>query len=372
MNFSYWENKHLISSPDFTIVGAGITGLTTAIFIKEKYPNKKVVILERGMTSWGASSKNAGFACFGSLSEIVSDMEERGLEETISLVEKRWKGLHELKNLLGEKALDLQNNGGYELFTEDQSELYKKSLALREELNSHLSGIIGQHVFQITENHFGFKGIQGIIKNEFESQIDTGLMMKNLTKLTTERGIQLLYGAEVSNFAELPNKVEIELCGGMKFETDQLLLCVNGFAKELISEEVNPARAQVVITKPIENLKIKGTFHLEEGYYYFRNIDDRILFGGGRNLDFEGETTTEMENTELILDHLNFLLKEVILPDQKFEVDYHWAGIMGVGASKTPIIKKVSDRVYTGVRLGGMGVAIGTLVGKELAEIVEC
>ena len=64
----------------------------------------------------------------------------------------------------------------------------------------------------------------------------------------------------------------------------------------LTNNQVKPARAQVLITKPIENLDIKGTFHLDKGYYYFRNIENRILFGGGRNLDFEGETTTEFNS----------------------------------------------------------------------------
>ena len=31
----------------------------------------------------------------------------------------------------------------------------------------------------------------------------------------------------------------------------------------------------------MKNLKIKGSFHYEKGYYYFRNIDNRILLGGG-------------------------------------------------------------------------------------------
>ena len=55
----------------------------------------------------------------------------------------------------------------------------------------------------------------------------------------------------------------------------------------------------MLITKPIKNLHIKGTFHLDKGYYYFRNIDDRILFGGGRNLDFKTEETTEFGQTEI-------------------------------------------------------------------------
>ena len=51
---------------------------------------------------------------------------------------------------------------------------------------------------------------------------------------------------------------------------------------------------------------------LNLGFYYFRNIDDRILFGGGRNLDFKTEETTEMNQTELVQNKLEELLKTTI------------------------------------------------------------
>jgi hypothetical protein len=52
---------------------------------------------------------------------------------------------------------------------------------------------------------------------------------------------------------------------------------------------------------------------LDRGYYYFRNIGDRILLGGGRNLDFDVENTTEFAQTEIVQNKLEELLKEVIL-----------------------------------------------------------
>jgi glycine/D-amino acid oxidase-like deaminating enzyme len=148
------------------------------------------------------------------------------------------------------------------------------------------------------------------------------------------------------------------------------LFATNGFAGKLTNGSVKPARAQVLITKPIPNLDIKGTFHLDKGYYYFRNIGDRILFGGGRNLDFEGETTTEFGQTEIIQNRLEQLLKEVILPNRNFEIEHRWSGIMGLGNQKNPIVQQLSEHVYCGVRLGGMGVAIGSLIGVELADLV--
>ena len=133
---------------------------------------------------------------------------------------------------------------------------------------------------------------------------------------------------------------------------------------------VKPARAQVLITKPIKDLHIKGTFHLNKGYYYFRNIDNRILFGGGRNLDFKGEETSEFGQTERIQNKLEDVLRTTILPETPFEIDHRWSGIMGVGNQKKAIVKQVSNNVFCGVRLGGMGVAIGSLVGQELAELI--
>ena len=139
----------------------------------------------------------------------------------------------------------------------------------------------------------------------------------------------------------------------------------------MTNNQVKPARAQVLITNPIPDLDIKGTFHLDQGYYYFRNIDNRILLGGGRNLDFKGETTTELGQTELIQNRLETLLKEVILPRTEFTVAHRWSGIMGMGSSKRPIVEQLSTHVYCGVRLGGMGVAIGSLIGQELADLVK-
>jgi len=159
---------------------------------------------------------------------------------------------------------------------------------------------------------------------------------------------------------------------GFSYETKKLLIATNGFANQLLPElKVTPARAQVLITKPIKNLKIKGTFHLEEGYYYFRNIDDRLLLGGGRNLAFKEETTTELKTTQLIQNKLEALLKTTILPNQPVEIEHRWAGIMGVGMIKHPIVKQISNSVYCGVRMGGMGVAIGSIIGEQLGDLIE-
>jgi glycine/D-amino acid oxidase-like deaminating enzyme len=165
---------------------------------------------------------------------------------------------------------------------------------------------------------------------------------------------------------------EIRTTAGFSFKAKHIVVTTNGFAKTLLPElNVEPARAQVLVTEPIPGLKLKGTFHYDKGYYYFRNIGNRVLFGGGRNMDFSGENTVEMSQTPLIQGKLEQLLSEMIVPYSEVKIDLRWSGIMGVGQERNPIVKKLSDHLYCGVRMGGMGVAIGSLVGKEIAEMIS-
>lgn len=370
MNFSYWELKNWFSGIDYTIVGSGIVGLHCAISLKERFPEKKILILEKGILPQGASTKNAGFACFGSMSEIIDDLKTHSEDEVIQLVQKRWQGLQLLRKNLGDTAIDFKPFGGYEIFLKDTESWYNECLQKIPFVNEILKPIFKTEVFNKEVDRFDFKHVEEyLIFNPFEAQIDTGKMMNALLQKAVAMGVMILNQVEVLGYADSVDKVDVST-KDFNFKTKKLLFATNGFASKITNNAVKPARAQVLITEPIENLDIKGTFHIDKGYYYFRNIDNRILLGGGRNLDFESETTTEFGLTEIIQNRLEVLLKEVILPHYDVKIEHRWSGIMGMGSSKRPIVEQISNNVYCGVRLGGMGVAIGSLIGKELADLV--
>ncbi|MGM5469088.1 NAD(P)/FAD-dependent oxidoreductase [Flavobacteriaceae bacterium LMO-SS05] len=371
MNLSYWEIKSWFTNVDYTIVGSGIVGLNCALDLKERFPKANILVLERGMLPQGASTKNAGFACFGSLSEIIEDLNSHTEDEVLQLIEKRVNGLQILRTMLGDKAINYQQFGGYELFDKNDETLFETCLSKRETINSLLKPIFHNEVFLFKPNQLQFQNINNqYVYNQFEGQIDTGKMMETLLLKVQSKGIKILNNINVESFSENKGSVTVKT-DHFEFNTSKLLIATNGFARQLLEEEVKPARAQVLITKPIKNLHLKGTFHLDKGFYYFRNIDDRILFGGGRNLDFKAEETTDMSLTERIQNKLEDLLKTIILPTTPFEIDHRWSGIMGVGNQKKAIVKQISNHVFCGVRLGGMGVAIGSLIGQELSRLID-
>ena len=371
INYSYWELKQYFTEFDLIVIGAGIVGLSSAISFINKNKKAKILILERGLLPNGASTKNAGFACFGSSSELLDDLSKNNSETVWETVLMRWQGLQILRKRLGDKGIDLNLWGGYELFDSKENKI--KSLEKIQELNKEIYQHLGlKNCFsEYPKNNFGFKNTKGIILNKYEGQIDTGLMMQNLLLLAQKKGITVLNNIEIKAINDLGGKVELKSINGV-FKAKKVVVATNGFANELLKiNNINPARAQVLITKPISQLKIKGTFHYQEGYYYFRNIKNRLLFGGGRNINLKKEATSEIGLNSKIQNHLEYLLKTMILPNTAFEIEHRWSGIMGVGNEKKPIIKPITNNVIAAVRMGGMGIAIGSKVGEIVAKILK-
>jgi glycine/D-amino acid oxidase-like deaminating enzyme len=244
-----------------------------------------------------------------------------------------------------------------------------------DDFNKSLQTITGlQNVYRDATDKiskFGLGNIRHMIENSGDGQIDTGLMMHSLIAFTKNLGIEILNGIQVNSIKAENNSVTLISENCDKIEANAVIITTNGFARQFLPNlEVEPARAQVLVTKPVEGLQLKGSFHYDHGYYYFRNIGNRILFGGARNLDFEEENTMDFSLTSKIQNRLDELLTTMIAPGRNPEVEMRWSGIMGIGPKKSPIVEKVSERIYCAVRMGGMGVALGSLVGEDAAKMV--
>lgn len=372
-SLSFWEKQVILEDIDFLVVGAGIVGTATAFELRKLHPSAKIVLIERGYLSTGASTKNAGFACFGSVTELLDDLQQQSESSVWETVAMRYEGLQKLRERFSDKSIDYQQNGSWDLIHTKQNEAATNALQKIDFLNDQIFKITGKNAcFTYNKNlaeKYGFQSIVGGFHNRLEGAIDTGKLLVQSTKLLNEMGIICLYGVALNTFESHADGVILQTNYG-EIKTKKMAITVNGFAQELLGiSTVQPARAQVIVTNELTDLSFDSTFHYDCGYYYFRNVGKRILLGGGRNLDFKGETTTKFEQTSQIFSALTNLLKEVIIPNQPFSIDYQWSGIMGVGSEKKPIIEKKLNYVV-GVRMGGMGIAIGSKVGEELARLL--
>jgi gamma-glutamylputrescine oxidase len=373
---SYWEQQSF-TAYDHVIVGSGIVGVSTAIELKQKFPDDRVLILERGLLPTGATTRNAGFACTGSVTELLEDLKTISDAELVEIFTLRRNGLNKLRNRFTDEQIGYASNGGYELLREEELYALDKIPYLNKLLEPITEGLaFGAVTGKIGDFGFDDRQVKGMIENVGEGELNSGRLMRSLLELARKLGIEMSTGAEAISFEEHGSKVAVLVKDGFRnaewtVETGRLFICTNAFTKKLLpGADVIPGRGQVVVTSPIKDLKFKGTFHLDKGYYYFREIDGRVLLGGGRNMDFEGETTTKFETTELIQNDLERKLRELIIPNTEFTIEHRWAGIMAFGVEKGPIIKAFSDRVFGAFRMSGMGVAIGTEVAERIVGLV--
>lgn len=365
---SFWEYESFYAY-DVIIVGGGITGLSSAVSLKEMNSSIKILVLERGLFPQGASTKNAGFACFGSLTEIQADIQSMGLQQSMDLVAQRFKGLQKLRERFGDLTLGYHPYGGYELLDATN----QKVLHHIDQINEHLHHTLGRQVF---EDHtgkmkkFGFntQRFTRMLFNPHEGQLDTGKTMSALIDKAGQLGVKMVTGAWVKDIQGTQVQVRIE-GETTTFEAKKIVVASNGFARQLLPQlEVVPGRGQVIVTSPIENLPFMGTFHMDQGYFYFRNVGNRVLFGGGRNLAIEQEQTYDFGINPKINQALKSILKSDILPQFKYDITHEWSGIMAFGDNKTPIMQWISPEVYVAVKLSGMGMALGSYLGEKVAK----
>ncbi len=218
----------------------------------------------------------------------------------------------------------------------------------------------------------GFEGFDHLIENKLEGGLHSGKLVQALLQKVQSMGVQVLTNIEVKSFQQKNNTVLIETNQHFNLSATQLLLCTNAFTKELLPDaDIIPNRGQVLVTDEIEGLAIKGTFHFERGYYYFRNLGNRLLLGGGRNKAFAEEETTTMTTTAVIQNELESFIKRHLLPDTSFTITDRWSGIMAMGSEKMPIVKAIDKNVFCCVRMSGMGVALAPVVAEQVATLMS-
>lgn len=364
---SFWENS-VIDNCDIAIVGAGLSGLWTAYELIKRNKHLKISIFERDTLGLGASNRNAGFACFGTIGEIVADSKKSNFQEALHCAHQRKYGLKKIFQLQNTYELDFdwEPTGGYEFL--DNKE-YNELIPYISEINiSFKENIYSPGIDHKWNNKTS--GFYGYIKNNLEGGINAAKLVQGLKAVVQSLGVKIFSGINVISsengklFAKNNNR-------DFEIKTNITIIATNAFSKELIpNSPIVPARGQVLL---MHNVSIPhGTFHAHEGFYYFRSIgENTLLIGGGRHTDLQTEQSLHFEENKNITEHLIDFAKNK-LGITNFNPDMKWQGIMGFSEDKTPIIQQVIPNVWHIHVCNGMGVAMAPTVAEELSrKLVE-
>ncbi len=369
---SLWEQETVFKQYDFAIIGGGLVGLWCAVALQQKYAKAKILLLEKSVVPTGASTRNAGFACFGSPTEMIFDAKAMGEEKMWLIVEMRFKGIDKIRKILGDAAIDFDACGGFECLATAEAMEVNKHLPW---LNEGMKTITGRsESFTWCDHKLGVLGLTGferIIENKLEGGLHSGQLVKALAKKAVAAGVTILYGIAVTDTTDLGNRFVISAANGHFFNANKLIYCTNAFTNSLVKEaNVTPARGQIIVTNVISNLSLRGTFHYNQGLYYFRNVGNRVLLGGARNQALDQERTTDLNTTTIIQNELERFLAEHILKGKDYDITHRWSGIMGFTHNKEPQIQPIGNNALAVIACNGMGVALSPIIAERVAAML--
>lgn len=373
-NLSIWETETFYAPQDIIIVGAGLMGLWSALELKKRKRKLRITILERNTTPLGASTRNAGFACFGSPTELLHDADTIGPDAMLAVVEMRYRGIEKIRSHFTDAQTGFDLCGGYECVNKNYTH-WNKLDEKTDWLNSLLKQITGnEKIFQRADtklSKLGMRGFDALIENRSEAALHSGKLVQALTQKVQAAGVTILYGIEVSAWKKIAALINLKTHQQINLQAKQLLFCTNAYTHTLLPElSIKPARGQVIVTSPIDGLALKGTFHFDEGFYYWRNLGNRVLIGGARNSVFDEEATLDLSGSEVVKQALEYFLKEHLHPDYQYTIEHHWSGIMGFTADKKPYVGRVSEQVFAAIACNGMGVALTPVIAEQTADLL--
>ncbi len=376
---SIWIKETYYRETDVLIAGGGLMGLWTAYELLKRKPGIRVTICERLSIPALASTRNAGFACFGSPSEVWHDIGLMGEEAVWEVVEMRFRGISKIRQVLGDVAIGFEASGGYELFGEDEN---WKGKALQEKLDllnlgfKKITGVEKMYTDRSAEMiAMGLKGFSAMAGNNVEGGLHSGKMVMALQQMVRQMGAVYLEGhtVEYDDNPDLKYIKDMATGNRIGINAPLLLWATNAWLGNLagLNDEVKPARGQVLLSPTIPGLTLRGTFHFDEGFYYFRNLDNRLLLGGARNAAFEEEESFSDIPTGKIRDVLNAFIG-AHLPQVAHLLHQpgwmHWAGIMGMSQTKMPFVKEIAPGQWAALACNGMGVALTPKVAELAAQ----
>ena len=357
MSASYWERTAWRDPHDLVIVGAGITGSAAAWYYLRANPGASVVLLERSAHPSGASTRNAGFTCVGTVGEGLDDLANESEDEVVDRIRRRYEGLKLLQGELTAQETGHRMTGGHELFSDESD--FERCAAEIPRFNRYLKEITGESEVYKAVRANGKPAISIAI----EGHLHSGKLMQALHRKVREAGGRVQWGMPVASV----ETGEVCLHSGEGITARNILVATNGFTGGIPGMPVvHPARGLVLVVQGAGIDRWTGSWHAERGFTYWRDVEGGLLIGGGRHLDIPGERTMEAGVNPVIRDYLWTFLHETLGVSVETVTD-QWNGVMGFPEGrKTPHMTQVKPGVWLAAGLSGMGVALGLGLGRDV------
>jgi len=358
------------ASTDVCVIGAGYTGLSTAIHLREQ--GYSVTVLEANKVGWGASGRNGGHVGTGQRAD-QEDLEKLvGLDQAKVLWRLGLEAVDTVCQLIQEYNIECELQQG-NLHVASKA---KECAGLQAEIE-HLQSVYGYQQMSYVDKHelsqlTSGKGFHAGLLDMGARHLHPLNYALGLASAAAELGAQIHEGSRVLSYSE-GDRVRIKTEKG-EVQARYLVLACNGYLDKLeprAAGRIMPINNYMLATEPLhEDLArrlIRDNTSMTDSLfvvnYWKLSADNRLLFGGGET--YSRRFPADIKN--FVRTYMLRIYPE--LTDTR--IDYGWGGTLAITMNRMPDFGRLSSRIFYAHGYSGHGVPIATLAGKLLAEVIS-
>ena len=354
---------------DICIIGAGYTGLSSALHLAER--GYKVVVLEAERVGWGASGRNGGHVGVGQR-RGQEDLEKMlGLDTAKQLWDMSVEAVQLVEDLINRHNIQCDLKRGI------------MHLAAKRSHNEHLeqeTELLRERYGYDQMTYIGESEARALVGSEryFGAQVDAGSLHLHplnfalgLADAAAAAGVEFYENSRVTRY-QGGSPCIVETAKG-RVKAKNVVLACNGYLGNLeprMAGKIMPINNFVLATEPLSDELAKeliaNDFALQDTLfvidYWKLSGDNRLIFGGGENY-----------SSRFPQDIRSFVRKfmlQVYPQLANTRLDYGWGGTLAITLNRMPHLGRLEPNVFYSQGYSGHGVPTATFAGKLIAEVV--
>ena len=352
---------------DVCVIGAGFTGISTALHLAER--GYDVHVVEANRVGWGASGRNGG-QIIGGISGEEKITRRLGQDGQRIMWEMRWAGHDIIRERVKTYGIACDLKWGYLSVAIKQRHL-KEERDCWEALKTHNF----PHEYRMLSREetvatIGTEAYIGGLLNMGNGHVHPLNLCIGEARAAVSRGATIYEQSPVLRI-EKQGKPKV-ITGQGSVTADFVVIAGNAyhFLERELRGRMFPVNSFIITTEPLSEEQVNfinpkdlavcdPNFVLE----YFRlSADKRLLFGGRRNY-FGSDPDNIRKNL------VPRMLK--IYPQLAgTKIDYAWGGTIGVPIKRVPLLGKITSNVFYSQGYSGHGVNVTHLAGQIMADAV--
>ena len=359
---------------DVAIVGGGYTGLSAALHLAES--GLAPVILEANSFGWGASGRNGGVVSAKFRLSFAEAASRHGMDVARRMYAIAHESVDLLEALVDRHAIAAAD---YRRVGQVKGAHTAASLAAAVADMAWMRSAMGDAgVEELSRGEVaaetGSDGFVGGIRTPHAGVIHPLNYLRGLVAAADAANIRMHEATAAQRVRRDGSGVVVEVPGGV-VRARQVILATNGYsdrtpASAPLRRKIIPFRSAMIATAPLSGNLAGAVMPTRRAYVetrrmmrWFRMVDGRVVFGG-RGAFGKAESDAAFRALRTAMVRTFPALADV-------PVEHRWSGLVAMTLDGLPHIGRVDDRTSFAAGYNGAGVAMSTLLGKYLADLVR-